>query len=307
MTDTKQDNTLISIDNLKTYFKTMDGTVRAVDGVTFEINKGEALGLVGESGCGKSVTAFSILRLLPNTARIADGTIQYHRSEGEVIDLTQVDPNGGLIRSIRGNEIAMIFQEPLTSLSPVHTVGSQISEAVQLHQSADAEQARARAIEMLEQVGIASPKQRYEEYPHHFSGGMRQRAMIAMALSCNPQLLIADEPTTALDVTIQAQILELMKFLQDELGMAILMITHNLGVIAQVADEIAVMYLGKILERGTANEIIHQPQHPYTQALLKAIPQLDQLGGRLKAIGGDIPSPLARPTGCPSSAPGSAS
>jgi oligopeptide/dipeptide ABC transporter ATP-binding protein len=299
MTETKQDNTLISIDNLKTYFKTMDGTVRAVDGVTFDIKKGEALGLVGESGCGKSVTSFSILRLLPKTARIADGTIQYHRATGEVIDLAQVDPNGRLIRNIRGNEIAMIFQEPLTSLSPVHTVGSQISEAVQLHQNADAEQARKRAIEMLEQVGIASPKQRYDEYPHHFSGGMRQRAMIAMALSCNPQLLIADEPTTALDVTIQAQILELMKFLQDELGMAILMITHNLGVIAEICTRVAVMYMGKIVETGEVSTIFKRPLHPYTVGLMRSIPHMGQrIKNRLTPIPGSVPDPYSIPAGC---------
>jgi len=299
MTETKQDNTLISVDNLKTYFRTLDGTVRAVDGVTFDIKRGEALGLVGESGCGKSVTSFSILRLLPKTAKIVEGTIQYYRSTGEAIDLAQVDPNGRLIRSIRGNEIAMIFQEPLTSLSPVHTVGSQISEAVQLHQNADAEQARARAIEMLEQVGIASPKQRYEEYPHHFSGGMRQRAMIAMALSCNPQLLIADEPTTALDVTIQAQILELMKFLQDELGMAILMITHNLGVIAEICTRVAVMYMGKIVETGDVSTIFKRPLHPYTVGLMRSIPHLGQREkNRLTPIPGSVPDPYSIPAGC---------
>jgi len=299
MTQTEQNNTLISIDNLKTYFKTLDGTVRAVDGVTFDIKKGEALGLVGESGCGKSVTAFSILRLLPKTSQIVEGSINYYRGGDEVIDLTKVDPNGSLIRSIRGNEIAMIFQEPLTSLSPVHTVGSQISEAIELHQVDSAEIARKKAIEMLEQVGIASPQQRYDEYPHHFSGGMRQRAMIAMALSCNPQLLIADEPTTALDVTIQAQILELMKFLQDELGMAILMITHNLGVIAEICSRVAVMYMGKIVETAEVSTIFKRPLHPYTVGLMRSIPHLGRrIKDRLTPIPGSVPDPYSIPAGC---------
>jgi peptide/nickel transport system ATP-binding protein len=299
MTQTEQDRTLISIDNLKTYFKTMDGTVRAVDGVSFDIKKGEALGLVGESGCGKSVTAFSILRLLPKTSKIVEGSIQYHRAGEDVIDLTQVDPNGHLIRSIRGNEIAMIFQEPLTSLSPVHTVGSQIAEAIELHQVESIETSRQRAIEMLEQVGIASPNQRFDEYPHHFSGGMRQRAMIAMALSCNPQLLIADEPTTALDVTIQAQILELMKYLQDELGMAILMITHNLGVIAEICSRVAVMYMGKIVETADVSTIFKRPLHPYTVGLIRSIPHLgERVKDRLTPIPGSVPDPYSIPSGC---------
>ncbi|MFN2150666.1 MAG: ABC transporter ATP-binding protein [Anaerolineales bacterium] len=299
MTATQKDNILISIDNLKTYFKTMDGTVRAVDGVSLDIRKGEALGLVGESGCGKSVTAFSILRLLPKNSKIVEGSIQYHRTNGEIIELTQVDPNGHLIRSIRGNEIAMIFQEPLTSLSPVHTVGSQIAEAVELHQSESIRDYRQRAIEMLEQVGIASPEQRYDEYPHHFSGGMRQRAMIAMALSCNPQLLIADEPTTALDVTIQAQILELMKYLQNELDMAILMITHNLGVIAEICSRVAVMYMGKIVETAHVTTIFKRPLHPYTVGLIRSIPLLGQrVKDRLTPIPGSVPDPYSIPAGC---------
>jgi len=292
-------STLISIDNLKTYFKTMDGTVRAVDGVTFDIQKGEALGLVGESGCGKSVTAFSILRLLPKTSKIVEGSIRYYQTGEDVIDLTKVDPNGQLIRAIRGNEIAMIFQEPLTSLSPVHTVGSQIAEAVELHQSGNVVNARQRAIEMLDQVGIAMPDKRYDEYPHHFSGGMRQRAMIAMALSCNPQLLIADEPTTALDVTIQAQILELMKYLQDELGMAILMITHNLGVIAEICSRVAVMYMGKIVETADVNTIFKRPLHPYTVGLMRSIPHLGKrIKDRLTPIPGSVPDPYSIPEGC---------
>jgi peptide/nickel transport system ATP-binding protein len=293
------ENYLVKIDNLKTYFRTIDGIVRAVDGVSFDIQPGEALGLVGESGCGKSVTAFSILRLLPKTSQIVEGSILYNRGGDQPIDLTKVDPNGELIRSIRGNEIAMIFQEPLTSLSPVHTVGSQIAEAIELHHNATILDPKARTIEMLEQVGIALPHQRYDEYPHHFSGGMRQRAMIAMALSCNPQLLIADEPTTALDVTIQAQILELMKRLQDEFGMAILMITHNLGVIAEICSRVAVMYMGKIVETGSLRTIFNRPLHPYTVGLMRSIPHLGHhIKDRLTPIPGSVPDPYSVPTGC---------
>ncbi len=292
---------IIRVENLKTYFRTMDGEVRAVDGVSLEIKPGEVLGLVGESGCGKSVTAYSILRLLPpKTSRIVAGEILFDRGDGSpIIDLATVDPNGDLIRSIRGNEIAMIFQEPLTSFSPVHTVGDQVAETVELHQNANSEEARRRAIEMLEEVGIADPGQRFDEYPHQFSGGMRQRAMIAMALSCNPTLLIADEPTTALDVTIQAQILEVMKALQDEFGMAILMITHNLGVICEMADRVAVMYMGKIVESADIRTIFRRPLHPYTVGLMRSIPHL---GGREKTrltpIPGTVPDPYSIPPGC---------
>jgi len=292
---------IVQVKDLKTYFYTLDGIVRAVDGVSLEIKPGETLGLVGESGCGKSVTAFSILRLLPlKTSRIVQGKILYDRGDGNSpIDLTTVDPNGDLIRDIRGNEIAMIFQEPLTSLSPVHTVGDQIAEAVELHQKVGKEEAEKRAVEMLEEVEIAMPHQRFHEYPHQFSGGMRQRAMIAMALSCNPLLLIADEPTTALDVTIQAQILELMKSLQDELGMAILMITHNLGVIAETADRVDVMYMGRVVESGNVRTIFHRPLHPYTVGLLRSIPHLGRrMKERLSPIPGSVPDPFSVPRGC---------
>jgi peptide/nickel transport system ATP-binding protein len=291
---------IVRVEDLKTYFTTLDGVVRAVDGVSLEVLPGEALGLVGESGCGKSVTAFSILRLLPKTSRIVQGTILFDRGTGEPpVDLVNVDPNGDLIRSIRGNEIAMIFQEPLTSLSPVHTVGSQIAEAVELHQNVNREEAKAQAIKMLEAVGIALPQQRFDEYPHQFSGGMRQRAMIAMALSCNPALLIADEPTTALDVTIQAQIIELMKQIQEEFGMAILMITHNLGVIAEICSRVAVMYMGKIVETGDARTIFHRPLHPYTVGLMRSIPHLGRrVKARLTPIPGSVPDPYSVPPGC---------
>ncbi len=292
---------ILRVDELKTYFNTLDGVVRAVDGVSLTLNKGETLGVVGESGCGKSVTAFSILRLLPKTSRIAGGEVLYRRSEGqEVVDLTKIDPNGDLMRSVRGGEIAMIFQEPLTSLSPVHTVGSQIAEAVSLHEPVTPEEARDRAIEMLRAVGVALPEQRYDEYPHQFSGGMRQRAMIAMALSCNPALLIADEPTTALDVTIQAQILDLMKSLQERLGMAIMIITHDLGVIAEMSDRVNVMYMGRVVESADVETIFARPLHPYTVGLMRSIPHIQAAERQtLTPIAGSVPDPFSIPPGCP--------
>jgi oligopeptide/dipeptide ABC transporter ATP-binding protein len=296
----KDQNSLLEIQDLKTYFDTMDGVVRAVDGVSFSIASKESLGLVGESGCGKSVTAFSVLRLLPiKSSRIANGHILFKRRNAEVLNMAELDPLGDTIRSIRGNEIAMIFQEPMTSLSPVHTVGSQIAEAVQLHQVVDQKIANKRAVEMLAQVGISNPQQRFDEYPHQFSGGMRQRAMIAMALSCNPSLLVADEPTTALDVTIQAQILELMKQLQRDFNMSILIITHNLGVVAELADRVAVMYMGKIVELGTTRTIFHKPLHPYSVGLMQSIPRMGRsVKQRLIPIPGSVPDPFSIPRGC---------
>ena len=293
---------LLEIDNLKTYFNTLDGVVRAVDGVSFSIQAGKTLGLVGESGCGKSVTAASILRLLPKrSSEIADGQIVFQRANEQFVDMVPLNPDGNLIRTIRGNEIAMIFQEPLTSLSPVHTVGVQIAETISLHQRVNKSEARLRTIEVLEQVGIPSAEQRFNEYPHQFSGGMRQRAMIAMALSCKPRLLIADEPTTALDVTIQAQILEIMKGLQEELGMSILVITHDLGVIAEMADDVAVMYMGKIVESGDVRTIFNQPLHPYTVGLMRSVPHLGSRSKgreRLTPIPGSVPDPYSIPPGC---------
>jgi oligopeptide/dipeptide ABC transporter ATP-binding protein len=291
---------LLRINNLKTYFDTMDGTVRAVDGVSFAIQSGKTLGLVGESGCGKSVTAASVMRLLPKRiSRIAEGEILFRQEDGGIVDLAQVKPDSNQIRSIRGNEISMIFQEPLTSLSPVHTVGAQIAETVKLHQHVGNAEAKERTIHLLSQVEIPNPEQRFSEYPHQFSGGMRQRAMIAMALSCNPRLLIADEPTTALDVTIQAQILNLMGTLQAELGMSILVITHDLGVIAEMADDVAVMYMGKIVESGDVRTIFNRPLHPYTVGLMRSIPQLGSRSKeRLTPIPGSVPDPFSIPVGC---------
>ena len=297
---------LLEIKDLRVSFPLDEGTVRAVEGVDLTMRRGEVLGVVGESGCGKSITAHSVLRIIPQPGRIDSGQILFHRPEPSgangngVVDLARLDPTGSEIRSIRGKDIAMIFQEPMSSFSPVHTIGSQIMEAILLHQSVTQEEARKQTIELLRLVGISGADQRVDNYPHQFSGGMRQRAMIAMALSCNPSLLIADEPTTALDVTIQAQILELMRGLQKRLGMAIMFITHNLGVIAQIADTVAIMYLGQVVEYGPVREILRNPKHPYTVDLLRAVPRLGKTAGqRLVAIEGSIPSPFQRPSGCP--------
>ncbi len=283
----------MKVEDLKTYFYTEDGMVPAVDGATFHIDRGETLGVVGESGCGKSVSALSIMRLIPDPpGKILEGSsIMF---EGEQL-LTKRESD---MRKIRGNDISMIFQEPMTSLNPVYTVGDQIMEAIILHQGLSEREARNRAIEMLRLVGISDPGQRVDEYPHQMSGGMRQRVMIAMALSCNPKMLIADEPTTALDVTIQAQILELMKELKDELGMAIMLITHDLGVVAEMAERVVVMYAGKIVEEATVFDLFGEPQHPYTEGLMNSIPRLDRAGGRLHVIEGVVPNPLNMPVGC---------
>ncbi len=290
---------LIEVRGLKTYFYTEFGVVRAVDGVDFTIEPEKTLGVVGESGCGKSVTARSIMGLIQMPpGKIEAGQILYHRNE-DIIDLTKLDPKGREMRSIRGNEIAMIFQEPMTSLNPVYTIGNQIMEAIILHQRLSKKEARSKATEMLRAAGIPSPEQRIDEYPHQLSGGMRQRAMIAMALSCNPSLLIADEPTTALDVTIQAQVLGLMNNLRREFKAAILFITHNLGVIAKMADDVVVMYLGRIVEGAPVGTIFHDPRHPYTQGLMNSIPSLATTRKeRLIPITGVVPDPFEVPQGC---------
>jgi len=289
---------LIEVKGLKTYFYTEDGVVRAVDGVNYVIEQEKTLGVVGESGCGKSVTALSIMGLVQMPpGKIEEGEILFNH-DGKVMDLTKFDPKGREMRSIRGNEIAMIFQEPMTSLNPVYTIGNQIMEAIILHQKLDKKKAKAKAIDMLREVGIPLPEQRVDEYPHQLSGGMRQRAMIAMALSCNPALLIADEPTTALDVTIQAQVLELMNGLRREFQASIQFITHDLGVIAGMADDVVVMYLGQIVEGSTVGEVFHDPKHPYTQGLLNSIPSLVSRKDRLEPIKGVVPDPFDVPAGC---------
>lgn len=291
---------LLEIQDLKISFKTDEGIVTAVDGVNFSIKPGQTLGIVGESGSGKSVSTQAIMQLLPKNAIIdPQSSIKLRRKTGEWVEVTQLKRNGRQIQEIRGGEVALIFQEPMSSFSPVYTIGNQIMEAILIHRQVSKKQAQEIAIDLLDRVGIPNPRQRFKQYPFELSGGMRQRAMIAVALSSSPSLLIADEPTTALDVTIQAQVLQLMKDLQDELGMAIIFITHNLGVIAQIADEIAVMYLGSVVERGPRRAIFHHPKHPYTVNLLNAIPRIGKgTGGRLTAIEGQIPSPLNRPGGC---------
>jgi peptide/nickel transport system ATP-binding protein len=287
------------VQDLKTRFFLDEGTVRAVDGVSLEVPRGKTTCLVGESGCGKSVTAFSIMRLVYPPGRIVSGEILLHRGKADV-DITALPAEGREIRAVRGRDIAMVFQEPMTSLSPVHRVGEQIAEAVQLHSDLRGRAARERAAEMMHRVGIPTPGQRFRQYPHEMSGGLRQRSMIAMALSCRPSLLIADEPTTALDVTIQAQILELMRELQAEMGMSILLITHDLGVVAEMADLVAVMYLGRIVEMADCRTVLTGPLHPYTRALLRSIPgTAGEFGGRLQTITGSVPDPFERVAGCP--------
>ena len=290
---------LLTITNLHTHFELDDGVVRAVDGVSLTAPRGKTLGVVGESGSGKSVMAFSVLRLVPDPGRIVEGSIVLHGGNGDV-ELTGIPRDGKVMRSIRGNRIAMIFQEPMTSLSPVHTVGSQIMEAVRLHTGSSKQEARDHTVEIMHRVGIPDAARRFKMYPHEMSGGLRQRAMIAMALSCEPELLIADEPTTALDVTIQAQILDLMNNLQRELGMSIMIITHDLGVVAQVADEVAVMYLGRVLEQANVDTIFSTPRHPYTEALMHSIPSLTaERKTQLATIEGSVPDPFQQLAGCP--------
>jgi oligopeptide/dipeptide ABC transporter ATP-binding protein len=283
---------LLEVQDLRTHFHVMDGVVRAVDGVSFGVGRGRTLGVVGESGCGKSVTAMTVMRLLDiPPARIASGRILF---EGR--DLLALPEDQ--MRKLRGNEIAMIFQEPMSSLNPVFNIGTQISEAVRLHFGVDKKEALDRSIEALRLVGIAFPERRVKQYPHEMSGGMRQRVMIAMALACEPKLLIADEPTTALDVTIQAQILDLIRTIQERTQTAVLLITHDLGVVAEMADDVVVMYAGRVVEHGTVSEVLLQPRHPYTEGLLTSIPSKGMRGQRLNVIKGSVPNPFNMPTGC---------
>jgi oligopeptide/dipeptide ABC transporter ATP-binding protein len=302
---------LLEVSGLKTQFFLDQGVVYAVNGVDFTVHQGQTIGLVGESGCGKSVMARSILGIVPHPGRVVEGAVRYHRRTqhngsiiDEVVDMAAIDPHGDQIRSIRGGEIAMVFQEPMTSFSPVHTIGDQIIEAIRIHQDVSQQEARELAISALARVGMPQPVYTVDRFPHQLSGGMRQRAMIAMALSCRPTLLIADEPTTALDVTTQAQILTLMRELQSDFGMAIIFITHDLGVIAQMVDYVVVMYLGQVVEMADVDSIFYNPKHPYTNALIHSIPQLglksvNRITEPLSAIRGTVPDPYSVPEGCP--------
>jgi peptide/nickel transport system ATP-binding protein len=291
---------ILSVRALKTYFRSDEGVVRAVDGVSFDVHAGRTLGIVGESGCGKSITARSILGIVDRPGRIEDGEILLTRGNAAPLDLAKLSPAGPEMRDIRGKEIALIFQEPMTSFSHYYTVGNQIIEAILLHSDASPREARSRAIELLRMVGVPRPERRIDEYPFQLSGGLRQRVMIAMALACDPRVLIADEPTTALDVTTQAQILDLLRELQQKRGLALILITHDMGVIAEMADDVVVMYLGRAVEKGPVDDIFHAPRHPYTRSLLRSIPSImASPRTKLATITGSIPHPFNRPAGCP--------
>ena len=299
---TTEQKQILSVKDLQIYFNTDEGTVRAVDGVNFEIAQGKTLGVVGESGCGKSTVGRALLQILDRNGRINGCEINWVRGTGEeeeTVNIAKQSRNSSIMRSIRGDDIALVFQEPMTSFSPVHTIGNQLMEMIRLHKDVSKAEAKQRAVELLEMVHIPNPEQRVNEYSFQLSGGLRQRAMIAMALACEPKLLIADEPTTALDVTTQAQILDLLRELQEKNGMSIILITHNLGVVAEMADEVVVMYLGKAVESGSAEQVFHNPQHPYTQGLLRSIPSIyAKSEGKLPSIAGYIPHPFNRPSGC---------
>ena len=290
---------VISVKNIKTYFYSENRCNRAVNGVSFEVKRGRTLCVVGESGCGKSVTASSIMQLLPRLARIEEGEIIYHSEEKGDIEIQKLKRNGKEMRELRGKDIAMIFQDPMTALNPVFKVGDQIAENIMQHEKVSKKEAKARALELLTQMGIPEPEKRINQYPHEFSGGMRQRAVIALAMSCNPKVLLADEPTTALDVTIQAQIFELMDMLKREHNTAIMLITHDMGVVSELADDVLVMYMGNVIESGTAREVLKNPKHPYTKALLASIPILGKgKEQELSPIRGMTPNPYNRPKGC---------
>jgi oligopeptide/dipeptide ABC transporter ATP-binding protein len=324
---TKAADAVVSVRDLEVQFETPIGLVRALNGVTFDVPRGQVLGIVGESGCGKSVTARAIMQIIEKSGKIVNGTIELNRPDTATsddavasqiladddadaettraikagrVEITSLKPNSAGMRAIRGKEIAMIFQEPMSSLNPVYTVGSQIEEAILLHQTQDKQEAARRAVDMLRQVGMPNPEGAAKAFPHQLSGGMRQRAMIAMALSCTPTLLIADEPTTALDVTTEAQILELMRKLKEDIGMSIMFITHSMGVVAQLCDEVIVMYLGQVVERASVDEIFYHPKHPYTQSLLRSIPRIgSDRKVPLEVIKGSVPDPYSRVSGCP--------
>jgi oligopeptide/dipeptide ABC transporter ATP-binding protein len=290
---------LLEVHDLRTFFRVEEGDVRAVDGATFAIRRGRILAIVGESGCGKSVTAYSVLRLVQPPGRIVGGRIVLHPRGKAAIDITALGDKSEMLYHVRGGLVSMIFQEPMTSLSPVHSIGNQVCEAILLHQKVTRREAEDLAVRMLGKVGIPGARQRLKQYPHEMSGGMRQRVVIAMALVCNPELLIADEPTTALDVTIQAQVLRLIRDLQRDLGTSVLLITHDLGVVAQTADDVAVMYLGRIVEEADVRGLLRDPRHPYTMGLLASLPSRSQKRARLSSIAGSVPSLTEIPPGCP--------
>jgi peptide/nickel transport system ATP-binding protein len=288
----------LEVRDLKTYFFLDEGIVKAVDGVDIAVADGETIGIIGESGCGKSVMSQSIMRLVVQPGEIVKGTALLHRKDGSRVDIFALGPDSPELRSIRGNEIAMVFQEPMTAFSPVYTIGKQISEMVELHTNVERHKIRDHVVGLLNRVGISNPSQRFDEYPHQLSGGMRQRAMIAMALSCSPQIILADEPTTALDVTIQAQILDLLKQLQREEGMSVVFVTHNMAVIAETVERVYVMYLGQVVETTTTQQLFADPLHPYTQKLLRSIPKPGQRVDRLEVISGTVPTPIDMPRQC---------
>jgi peptide/nickel transport system ATP-binding protein len=291
---------LLEVRDLQVHFPTRGGVIKAVDGLDLTLRRNRTMCVVGESGSGKSMTAAAILQILKKPGRIVKGEIIFHHQNGRSVDLARLSPNSGEMRQIRGSHIAMIFQEPMTSMSPVHTIGDQVSEMILLHEKVPRGEAKRRTIRLLGRVGIPDPERRYDSYPFMLSGGMRQRVMIAMALSCNPDLLIADEPTTALDVTMQANVLNLMQEVQQEFGISIMLITHDFGVVAEVADDVTVMYLGRTVEQGDVHDLFRNPKHPYTRALLRSVPRPDApRGGRLTQIEGMVPSPFNRPAGCP--------
>ena len=294
----KENDLLVDVRDLAVHFHIEQGVVKAVDGVSFHIEKGRSLGVVGESGCGKTITALALMLLHPRPeSRIERGHIYFHPERGCEIDIAKLGANSKQIRNMRGNDIAMIFQEPMMSLNPVHSIGQQLMEAIRLHQKVDKKTAKEIAIDALRHVRVSAPEQRINEYPFQLSGGMRQRVMIAIALSCNPKLLIADEPTTALDVTIEAEILNLIKDLQEELGMSLMMITHDLGVIGEVTNDVVVMYVGKTVEKASTERLFEEPLHPYTKALFKSRPEI-RMEGRLSSIKGTVPNPYHLPRGC---------
>ncbi|MEC9489500.1 MAG: ABC transporter ATP-binding protein [Halanaerobiales bacterium] len=292
-------NNILEVKDLNVHFRTDEGLVRALNGVSFEVERGQSVGIVGESGCGKSVTSTSVMRLLPGVGEIANGTIKYYDKDNNSHNIIDLEADGEQMRSIRGPEMSMIFQEPMTAFSPVHTIGNQIMEKLLYHENINKDKARLKTLELLKKVGISKPEQRIDEYPFQYSGGMRQRAMIAMGLACEPQLLIADEPTTALDVTIQAQVLKLIKEMQADYNLSLILITHDLGVIAHMVDYVNVMYLGRVVEAGPVEVIFDNPAHPYTQDLLKSIPKMTGNKGKLASIEGSVPDAYSLPEGCP--------